>query len=93
MRFLVLAAFLTTPVAAEETFCDLIRIRAEGLLEARFQPTFNLEAAKTRTQNNEFYEAMLIDAWTTKPGPIETQPAQVQEFADHWYGMCVFASE
>jgi hypothetical protein len=92
MRFLFLTAILALPVAAEETLCDMIRIRAEGLLEARFDPNFNLEAAKVATQGNELFEAMLRDAWVTKPGPIDKRPQQVQDFADDWYAICVFGS-
>lgn len=89
MRHIILVALLATPAVAEESFCDLVRIRAENLLEARFKPTFDLEDAKAHTHDEPLFEAMLRSAWSTKPGPFDQREQQVQDFADYWYGFCV----
>ena len=94
MRVLLLTvlAFNTSAVLADEvdpTFCDLVRIRAEGLLEARFKPGFDLVAAKEGAHGEPMFEAMVRHAWAVKRGPYDQQASQIQDFSDFWYGQCI----
>ena len=93
MRFTLIILLLSTSTvqaeAVDTSFCDLVRLRAEGLLEARFKPGFDLADAKAHTHDEPMFEAMLRHAWAIKRPPYDQQDRQIQDFADYWYGQCI----